>query len=183
MQCSTWTPIFGTSSNDGIANQIQHVSLKMTIYCTLENVINEPDTIGVSLFLCSMKDNIGQNFNPATGLVTLVPGFHFTTLQGQVIVNSKVIKVHKVKRLMLTNHGSALGVPSAKNQDGTDYRASWYLKTNKRIVNPYGDWRQLICPPDPSLNYFLLAFNDNSVVDLQSPKLQLNIVHNTKSIL
>lgn len=176
-----WNQIFGTTANDGTFNKIQHTSFGMDMYLSLENTINEPDTIGFTLFLVSLKDDIGQNFNPATGVLGLAPNFHYTTVGGMVLLNKKVFNIHKVKRCTLTNHGTALSAPSAQSQGGTDWRGYWKCSVRKSIVNPYGDWRALPCPPDPSTNYYLLAFNDDSSLDLQSPNIKINVVHTVKT--
>ena len=180
-QLSAWNQIFGTTANDGIYNKIQHTSFGMDMYLSLENTINESDTIGFTLFLVSLKDDIGQNFSPATGLLNLVPNFHYTQVGGMTLLNKKVFNIHKVKRCTLTNHGTALSAPSAQSMGGTDWRGYWKCSVRKSILNPYGDWRALTAPPDPSSNYFLLCFNDDSVLDLQSPNIKINVVHTVKT--
>lgn len=179
---SGWARIFGTAADDDTENKMIHKSCGMDMYLTLENTVNEPDTVEFTCFLVSLKDNIGQNFNPATGGLSLVNNFHYAKSGGLVMLNKKVFNVHKAKRMVLTNHGSSLSNPSAQTQYGTDRRWYWKQRVGKTILNPYGNWKDLVAAPDPSKNYYILIFNDNSSLDLQNPNFQLKVVHTVQTV-
>jgi len=181
---SAGTPIFGAAANDENDYKIIHQSFGLDCYLSLENTINnEPDTTTFTIFLVSLTDDIGNVFNITTGALTLTAGTHYYIQNGQCMISKKCFKIHKVMRKVLTNHGTALIAPSAQTQSGTDFR--FYIKHSPRttISNVGGDWKNLSSSVDPSKQYYLLIFNDNSVLDLQSPALTYNLVRTMKTIV
>lgn len=179
---ATWNRIFGAGANDETANAMIHKSIGLDMYLSLENTVNEPDTTQFTMFLVSLKDEFGDQLNLTTGNITLSNGFHYTINGGLVMINKKCFNIHGIKRKVLTNHGTALSAPSAQTQSGTDFRCYMKVRPNARVNSPYGDWKQLNCPADPSKNYFLLVFNDNSVLDLQNPNIRINVVHTVEQL-
>lgn len=179
---NAFTPIFGADGDDDNNQKVVHQSFGMDMYLTLENLINnEEDTITFTMFLVSLKDNIGSAFNPSTGALSLANGQQYVYQSGLVMLNKKVFNIHKVIRRTLTNHGTALSAPSAQTQYGTDCR--FYIKHSPRsvITNPLGDWKAMSSSLDPSKQYYFLIFNDNSVLDGESPCCTYNIVHTMKT--
>jgi len=174
---------FGTSANDNVDNRIIHKSVGMDCRVTLENAINnEESTIGFTAYLVSLKDDIGNVYNNLTGGLTLTLGSTHEIIQGMVLLNKKMFNIHKTKRFTLTNYNQALISPAAQTQFGTDYRWYWRLPINKTINNPRGDWKQLGCALDPSKQYYLMIFNDNSTSDLESPAFSYVAVHTFKTL-
>nr|ALE29751.1 coat protein [Lake Sarah-associated circular virus-37] len=174
---------FGTSANDNVDNRIIHKSVGMDCRVTLENAINnEESTIGFTAFLVSLKDAVGNVYNNLTGGLTLTLGATHEMIQGMVLLNKQIFNVHKIKRFTLTNYNQALISPAAQSQYGTDHRWYWRLPINKTIVNPRGDWKQLGCALDPSKQYYLMIFNDNSTSDLESPAFSFVNVHTFKTL-
>lgn len=178
----TMTDCFGSTANDAAQNKIIHKSVGIDCYLTLENTLNEPDTTQFTIFLVSLKDVIGSSFNPSTGNLAISNGLHYVVRGGLVLLNKKCFKIHKTKRVVLSNHGTALSGPSAQTQAGTDTRFYWKARPNATIVNPYGDWKSLTSAQDSSKQLYMLVFNDNSSADLQSPKFQFNAVHTFKTV-
>lgn len=179
-----WNDIFGQQGgNDDVDNTIYHQNMLIDMYLTLENTVNEPDTTQFSIFIVSLKDAIGNSYNNVTGDITLQPNYHYYINGGLVILNKQVMKIHYAHRCVLSNHGQALSISSAQTQAGTDWRKYISMKMpNKKIHSPYQDWKTINCPPDPSDNYYLLIFNDNSAIDLQNPKIQVSTVHTMRSV-
>jgi len=180
---SVAAPIFGTDADDDNNYKIVHHSFIMDCYLSLENVINEPDTTTFTMFLVSLRDDVGTAFNSATGALTLIDTVHYYNQSGQVILNKKCFKIHKAMRRVLTNHGTALANPSAQSQYGTDCRFTIKARPNQVISNVRGDWKVLPCSQDPSKQYYFLIFSDNSAVDLQNPAFTYNIVRTMKTIV
>lgn len=179
---SAGTPIFGADADDDNNYKAIHQSFGLDCYISLENTINnEPDTTTFTIFFVQLKDDIGNVFNTTTGALTLTAGTHYYIQNGQCMINKKMFKIHKVIRKVLTNHGTALTAPSAQSQSGTDFR--FYIKHSPRtmITNVGGDWKNLSCSVDPSKQYHLLIFNDNSALDLQSPSFTYNLVRTMKT--
>lgn len=177
------TPIFGVSADDLEANKIIHKSAGLDMRVTLENPVNnEENTIGFTAFLVSLKDDIGAVFNPGTGGLTLVANQTHYINQGMAMLNKKMFNIHRVKRFHLTNHGTPLAQSAAQTQYGTDCRWYWKVSLNKTIQNPQGNWKSLNSALDPSKQYYVLIFNDNSIVDLESPTVSVSAVHTFKTV-
>lgn len=181
---NTMFPIFGADADDDNNQKMTHMSIGMDFYLSLENLINnEEDTITFTMFLVSLKDHIGSAFDPATGSLTLVNGNHYYQQNGLAMLNKKAFNIHKVMRRTLTNHGTTLANPSAQTQYGTDCRWYWKISPRSVITNPVGDWKVLQSALDPSKQYYVLIFNDNSILDAESPALSYNFVHTVKTIV
>lgn len=178
----TMQDCFGSSANDAANNKIIHKSMGIDCYLALENTLNEPDTTQFTIFLVSLRDSIGSTFVPSSGALSLSSGLHYVIRGGLVLVNKKIFKIHKTKRVVLTNHGTSLANPSAQSQGGTDARFYWKLQANNTIINPTGDWKSMSSAQDPSKQVYMLIFNDNVTADLQSPKFQFNAVHTFKTV-
>lgn len=181
---SAMTGMFGSSADDETDNKIIHQSFGIDGYVSLENLLNnEEDSVTITMFLVSLKDQIGGAFNPSTGALTLSNTVHYYSQDGLTMLNKRIFNIHKVKRRVITNHGTALAQPSAQTQGGTDFRFYWKWSPRSTILNPTGDWKSLASGLDPSKSYYLLIFNNNSVVDLESPCITYNIVHTMKTIV
>lgn len=177
---NSWNVIFGTDAQDADCNKVIYKGMGMDIYI---QSANEPANVTFTCFLISLTDLIGQNFNVATGVLSLVSGFHYSIQGAQVLLNKKCFKIHKVKRFTLGNNSTALTAPSAQKQYGTDMRFYWKLSRNQTFQNPYGDWKPIQAQLDPNKNLYLLVFNDNSALDLENPTIQYNIVHTVQKSL
>lgn len=177
------TPIFGVSADDLEANKIIHKSAGLDMRVTLENPVNnEESTIGFTAFLVSLKDDIGTVFNPGTGGLTLTSNVTHYINQGMAMLNKKMFNIHRVKRFHLTNYNTALTASAAQTQYGTDCRWYWKVALNKTIQNPQGNWKSLSSALDPSKQYYVLIFNDNAVIDLESPTFTASAVHTFKTV-
>jgi len=179
---------FGTGADEVGTNAVIHKGCGIDTYISLENTVNnEEETVQFTCFLVSLKDEASQIFNlQNNGIVwNSSPG---TTNQthavagGIVMLNKRYFNIHKVKRFVLTNHGTALTAPSAQTQYGTDHRWYWKQSINKRITNPGGNWYSLINGADPSKTYLMLVFSDNSTADVESPAITYSVVHTMKSV-
>lgn len=187
--------IFGSSANDIEGNRMCHKSISMTMEFDLANYggINEEGKVQFSVFLVSLKDNIGSSFNTLTGDLQLTEGVDYVANRqgvpassgvrgGFVMLNKKRFTIHKKKYFTLDNKETALGSPSAQHQYGTYKRFNWKVKPNMLIVNPAGDWSQIQTALDPSKQYYLLVFNDNSASDLEWPQMQVAAVHTIQTL-
>ena len=181
---SGMTPIFGIDGDDDNNYKAVHQSYGMDCYLTLEHpASNEENTTQFTIFLVSLKDDIGDAFNPATGALTLTSALHYYQQNGLCMLNKKCFNILKVMRKTLTNFGTSLGTAAAQSQHGVDCR--FYIKQSPRsvITNVKGDWKQLSSAQDPSKQHYLLIFNDNSSLDGEYPTLTYNRVHTMKTIV
>jgi len=179
----SYVPTFGSSADDDVYNRIKHLSSKMDIYI---NMYNEYNNTQFTAFLVSLKDEIGSSFNPTTGGLSLTADQHYTkvsTYSGLIHLNPRYFKVHRVKRFIVGNNGTSAGTATAERQSGkSDIRWSWNIRPNRTIVNPVGNWKALRSTLDPSKNYFVLLFNDNSLLDSEFPQLTMNVLTKMRTI-
>jgi len=120
-----YTNTFGSSSDDDVYNRIKHLSSKMDLYI---NMYNEYNNTQFTAFLVSLKDEIGSSFNPSTGALSLTNDQHYTkvsTYSGQIHLNPRYFKVHRVKRFIVGNNGGNLTVAAGIAND----MSKWYNAT------------------------------------------------------
>jgi len=177
---NSWISIFGTDANDGEGNKITYKGLGMDLYF---RSFTETQNVTFTVFLVSITDLIGQNFNVATGALGLTNGFHYYDQAGQVLLNKKCFNIHAKRRFQLGNNGTALTTPSAQMQYGTEKRMYFKVKKNQVFQNPYGDWKDIQAQLDPNKNMYLLVFQNNGGADADYPAVDINVVHTVQKNL
>lgn len=175
---SSWARIFGTSANDDTQNGCIWKSTGLDMKF---DTGNEQGNVNFTLMLLHCKDTAKGLIN-ASGVLSLTAGDAFYTQSGLTMVNKKYFNILKVKRFSLGNHGQTEAQATAQTQFGTDRRFYMKLRPNKKIINPNGDWKNLTQSLDPSGNYYLVVFNDNSAVDLEYPHITMNAVHTVQTL-
>jgi hypothetical protein len=178
---ASMAPVWGYAIAD-IANANKAWLNNMKIQVSIAQN-NERDLIRYSMFVCSLKDAgaDASTFDPATGsLPALIEGTHYVYggFADQVLMSPAFFNVHATRRF---NFGYADGVyPTADSRSVR--RFTFNVKPSKKLItNPKGNVfqnAQFNFPKDPSQNYFVLLFNDNSQIDLQSNKLDINTTFN-----
>lgn len=170
---NTWTPVFGYDSNDfSNVNKIYVNSYKIDARLSQDN---EADLIWYTAFVVSLKDDAADSslFDPATGLLTLSSGIHYTTLgaNGKAMISPRAFNIHGYKRFSMGGRPNDQSNPVVKD-------LSFTIKPKqKMITNPRGNVfgvGGLSFPKDPSKNYYMLLFNDDSGADLQSNKITVS---------
>lgn len=174
------TAIFGTDPNDLLGSKVLLKNITLKIDVNLENLSEtEEETQHLEMFIVQLRDIANDIFNPANGDITMTPNIHYWQFggvnAGYTYLNTKYFKIIKHKRFMLTNYGSQLTTSGAQNLDGTNFRYDCKLKLNQIIhagMSNSSDqtWKTLVCPRDPSQNYYILWFNDNSPLDGEFPR-------------
>lgn len=184
-------PLFGADSNDWQGNQMTHKSMGIQCYVDLENIngVNEEGTVHFSAYLVSLRDSANNGvFNPANGNLNLIPNVHYVMSTvgalgngGMAFLNKKMFRIHKKKYFTLSNREQALGTSASQTQYGTNHQWYWKLAPNSYIKNPTGNWASLQSALDPSKQYYLLLFNDNSLADAEAPQFQYSVIHTIQS--
>ena len=163
---SSWTPIFGYDNADvSNANKIYVNEYKVDARLRQNS---EGDLIYYTAFVVSLKDQGADSvtFDPATGTLTLQDGVHYTSLgaQGKVMVSKTFFNIHAYKRFYMGGRVGDQSAPVLKDLTFT-------IKPRQRLItNPKGNilgLGGLSFPKDPSQNYYMLLFNDDSGVDFQ----------------
>jgi len=163
---NAWTPIFGYDANDfSNVNKVYVNSYKVDARLIQAT---EADLIWYSSFVVSLKDDGADSttFDPATGILTLTPGVHYTTLagNGKVLVNPRFFNIHSYKRFYMGGRPGDQSAPANKDLSFT------IVPKQKLITNPKGNifgTGGLSFPKDPSKNYYMLLFNDDNGGDFQ----------------
>lgn len=175
---SSWGRIFGTTANDDVDNTIIWKSSGIDMKFTTGN---EPANVDFTVMLLHCKDT-AKALIGSTGALTLTNGDTHYTQSGLTMVNKKFFNILKIKRFSLGNNGQSSATSTAQTQFGTDRRFYMKIRPNKKITNPTGDWKNLTQSLDPSGNYYLVVFNDNSALDLESPDITMNAVHTVQTV-
>lgn len=166
----------GTDNEDLLDDKVKLLKLSSHINISLENVNNEEETTNFSVFLVSLKDNGGSMIDPANGFLAMTSGSDYYQYSGWTFLNKDKFTIHHYKHFQLTNYGSALSASAAQNKYGTNIDFDWKTPVNS-IIKPNapgagataGSWKSNGYQADPSQNYYLLIFNDNSSVDTEYP--------------
>lgn len=175
---SSWGRIFGTSSNDDTQNA---VIWKSSGFDMKFDIGNEPANTNFTVMLLHCKDTAKGLIN-ASGVIALTAGDTHYTQSGLTMVNKKYFNILKIKRFSLGNNGQSASASTAQTQFGIDRRYYMKIRPNKKITNPNGDWKNLTQSLDPSGNYYLVIFNDNSALDLEYPHITMNAVHTVQTL-
>lgn len=170
---SSWSRIFGSSADDDHYNTVIWKSTGIDIRFTNGN---ESGNVNFTVMLLKFTD-LAKKLIDATGAVTLNAGDAYYTQSGLTMVNKRYFKVLATKRFSLGNAGQASSTSTAQTQFGTDRRYYMKISPNKKIINPAGDFTSLTQSLDPSGNYMICVFNNNSILDLEYPDMTMNAVH------
>jgi len=178
------TAIFGTDPNDLLGSKVLLKSMTLKINVDLENLSEtEEETTRVEMFIVSLKDNANDIFNPSNGDIALTSNIHYWQFGptgvvngGYAYLNKKYFNIHHHKRFQLTNYGASMANSGAQNENGSNWHYDCKLKMNHVIsanMSNVADqsWKTLVCPRDPSQNYYIIWFNDNLTVDGESPRV------------
>lgn len=171
--------ILGTDDEDLQDDKVLFRKISTHLNISLENVDNEEGTTNFSVFLVSLKDNAGSMLDTATGFLNMTADRDYYQYSGWTFLNKDRFKIHHYKHLQLTNYGAALTTSGAQNQFGTNWNVDWKTPINQVVkANSPGagatntQWRANVYQADPSLNYYILIFNDNSAVDSEYPSVK-----------
>lgn len=170
---NAWAPVFGYDSNDiDEVNKVYVNSYKLDMRL---NQSSEADLMYYSAFVVSLKDQAADSttFDPATGALTLTAGLQYTTLgaNGKVLVNPSFFNIHAYKRFYMGGRAGDQSAPVLRDLSFT------IVPKQKLITNPRGNVfgvGGLSFPKDPSQNYFVLLFNDDSGADLQVNRVNIS---------
>lgn len=175
-QMSSWTPVFGYDGNDfSNVNKCYVNSYKVDARLTQDN---ESDLIWYTMFIVSLKDDAADSttFDPATGALTLSTDTHYTVLgaQGKALINPRMFNIHAYKRFSMGGRAGDQSNPVQRDLSFT------IVPKQKQITNPRGNIfagvGSLSFPKDPSKNYYMILFNDDSAVDLATNKITINLL-------
>lgn len=182
-----WSRIFGTGQNDQEANAMIWKSFGMDIHV---RSYNETSEINFTMFIVKATDLAANNIS-STGALTITEGTDYVNssggandvASGLVLLNKKLFTILYTKRFTLGNNSVALGTSTAQTQFGTDRRFYFKCKPNKKVTNPStGDVFALQRDLDPSGNYYMLIFSNNSSADAENPRCFVNMVHTVQML-
>jgi hypothetical protein len=173
------TPLFGYDNTDLASVDKAYVN-KYEVMCSVRQN-NEPNLIRYSLFLVSLKDQGADatTFDPATGALTLSGTTHYAyggVFADQVRLSPRFFNIHAVRRFTMGYEGSAGPTADTKSER----RFNFNIVPKQRLIsNPKGNVFNNAAfpfPKDPSQNYYLILFNDNSGADLENNKVDISVI-------
>lgn len=174
----TLAPCFGTSAIDltEISSLFwKRLEMDLVIYAN-----NEPANLYISAFVVSLKKHTNL-YNRSTGAMNLLntPNNYVNNAiagTSQALLNPNDFNIHWRKRIILGNNGQA--IPAASGPGSGDvkmyYRTKINIYPNCTVKNPDGNLITLLANADETHQYYLLIFNENSSLDLESPSFALN---------
>lgn len=182
-QYASWSPCFGVSVVDGTDNKAYYKNCTIDCRLTLQNsglYTSETDTVDYTVFLVSLRDEASNVWNQSNGTLTLSSGRDYTdgAVAGMMVrLNPKMFKIHRMKRITTTNFSTGLGFGTAAGPLKPIVKWTWKINPRRSITNPIGDWSALAIDRDPSKNYYVLAFNNNSLADGEAPVFSVYGLH------
>jgi len=169
-------PLFGKTSTE--INDVNRAYLNSKEIFVSIRQNNEPNLTRMSLFLVSLKDQgaTATIMDPATRQLTLTGTSDFSAPQSEMaVLNSAIFTTHAVRRFTMGYEGSA--GPEADTYSQRRFR--FVIKPKQKLIeNPVGNVfanSSFPSPTDPSQNYFIIIFNDNSSIDLEYPKCDISV--------
>lgn len=179
---NTWSPTWGTDASDlADVSKIYVNSYKLDVRVVQGT---EPDLTFYTAFVVSLKDQANDSqtwLNSSTGALVLSPDVHYATIQsnGRVLMNPKYFNIHHYKRFYMGGRAGDQSAPVHRDMSFT------IVPKNKKIENPGGNIfgavsgrNGLEFPRDPSQNYFLVMFNDNSALDFENNNIIIGGIAN-----
>ena len=180
------TPVFGNAPEP--KESARHVSVGMDVRF---DMANEVDPVRYTVFIVSLKDIISPAWNSTTGNVTLIADEHYSLVDGMAMLNKEYFNIHKIKRFSTGNDGYSVNanfpnlgfVNNVPGEQGMRRQHRFYMKQkiNKIVKDAGGSWVSLQTNPDPSRNFYMIIFNNNSALDLQNPTFEFHGIHTLQS--
>lgn len=174
----TWNYIFGSAANDTYQNSMIWKSTGLDMKFTIGN---EMANTNFTVFLLQAKDEAATLID-SNGALTLTSTDAYYQTAALTMVNKKYFRILGIRRFSLGNNGQSASSSTAQTQFGTDRRMYMKFRPGKKITNPTGDWKALSRSLDPSGNYYLVIFNDNSAADLEYPEVTMTAVHTVQTM-
>ena len=172
--------IFGSTTAQTTDRRVKHLSSAIDIFL---NSSSEDDTIQYTMVIVSLKDIMSTQVNFSNTYLTLTNGLHYEMINGTCVMNTEFFNIHYSKRFTLGNNGNGATGASATSGPGRwDRRFFRIQRIGTRPSAPIGSWKDMACPRDPSQNFYVILFNDNSVLDLENPGITVNCIHTFKTL-
>lgn len=169
---NTAEQVFDTEPDDLHANQCKLLKKEMKIVITADT---EKDYCGISIYVVSLKNSVADaDFDALTGVLNLTSGKHYKSGQGLTFVNPHYFNIMFRRDISFSNLSATNTSTGAFSGSTRTY--SKILRLNHLIRNPVGNWHALNHPNKPSQNIYVLAFNNNSGLDLESPYIYINVL-------
>lgn len=146
---------------------------RMTINALVshDSLNNEEEQVKYTLAIVQLKDAAGQPALDAFGQPTLTVGEDYAVNDGFAFLNKRKFKILYYKSFVLTG---GEGADMQADRSLRHFKIS--LKPKTKVENPDGSWKTLSSSPDPSDNLYMILFSNNSVADLESPRLSGNFL-------
>ena len=177
---TSWTNVF--ADPDAIENAtrvtMSHLKFDMLFTCNTEKGPTQ-----FSCFLVTLKpDTADQVLSIAgSGLTGLVSGAHYakgTTYSGLVHLNEQFFTIRKQWRFIVTSEMLEFGGDPSKEASQSMKRIAFNFPFKRSLHSGRNSWRTALTSDrvSSSAKLYLLMFNNNSALDLESPYVSVNTI-------
>lgn len=177
---TAWTNVF--ADPDAIENAtrvtMQHLKFDMLFTCNTEQGPTQ-----FSCFLVTLKPDTADQVLSIAGssLTGLVSGAHYakgTTYSGLVHINEQFFTIRKQWRFVVTSEMMDTGAAPSKEASQSMKRISFNFPFRRSLHSGRNAWRTALTSDRvaSSAKLYLLMFNDNSALDLESPYVSVNTI-------
>lgn len=173
---NTWSPVFADDTNEAefASANLRHIRVDGYI-----DSGNETDSrTNFTMCLVKLKEKILRTLDVSKELAALTQNREYTYVNGVALLNPKQFTVKQMRRFSIgpavENH---VGTTHATNIRDNQKRFSFSIPINKKIEaanGSIGNWKINGGDVKISTRYYLIIFNDNSLLDGRFPKLTLN---------
>lgn len=162
--------LFGTTVNDLHRNQAKHV--KMNLDFTIRSG-DEKQGSDLTVYIVSLRDDVKDEiFDSTSGSLQPVLNEDYSIMNGSAYLNPRTFRIHKRYPIMFPAKNSVVD-PRFNLQR----RFYWTCSPNKLIRNERGDFNNLAMPHKPSHNYYVIVFNNNSILDGEAPTFEAHCLN------
>lgn len=178
---NTLAPCFGTNETD--INGNSHWKWDKMELDLIISANTEKDNMYLTCHVVSLKKDSNLYSKTSGNLFTLTNVVNYINngISGlsQTSINPDDFTIHYTKRIILGNNSIAGYAPTGTGAGNVKnvVRKKITIYPNTVIKNPDGNVRALTCNQSEAQQYFLIIFNDNSNVDIETPLASLNVLH------
>lgn len=174
-----WSLLFPstTTALTNVRNSMYWKKTNIDLYITHKSLNDEEEPVQYTVMIVRRKKEAGSSTQGLTDL-TLNADVDYSAINGKAYMNLKKWTVVYSRRFVLGGefYNATADTSLASGESG--YKRLQISFTPKcKVVNPDGGWKNLTNPPDPTDQFYLLVFNDNSVADLESPQMDISAIH------
>lgn len=173
---NSWVQMFPTTAHGTDKHEMYHRYLIIDNHISLENPLgpDERSNTNFTYFIISRKKAFATATDTGNTLA-MTNAIDYANNAGLTYMNLHRWNVHYVKRFSLTQAENTAGDSSVIMK-----RFQARVKVNRKVVNTDGPWSVLQNSGDSTDTFYAVLFNDNSTLDLESPRWTFQCLHSVE---